>query len=306
MRQAIAVVGPTGSGKTELGIALAQALGSEVVSADSMQFYRGMEIGTGAPSRDDLAKVRHHFIGCLEPNEAINAGRYGEAARGIVAELNRKEKIGVIVGGSGLYVESLVDGLFSGPGHEPSVRKRLQEEGLRHGDSHLYERLLAIDPTYARRIGRNDLRRIVRALEVFEISGRPISDLHLEQQAALEPLDVVQVMIEWPRADLYGRIDARVEAMLEAGFLAEVEALIEQGHGNDIQRLRAVGYRELSAHLRGEKSLDEAVAMTKQQTRRYAKRQLTWFHADKRINRLERNSSTSESFLLEQALNLLD
>ena len=306
MRQAIAVVGPTGSGKTELGIALAKELASEVISADSMQFYQGMEIGTGAPSPEELASVKHHFIGCLKPNEEINAGEFGEAARQVVIDLNHRRKIAVIVGGSGLYIESLIDGLFSGPGRSPDVRNRLQEEGLRHGAVTLFERLQGIDPIYAKQIARNDLRRIVRALEVFEISGRPMSELHAEQQAALEPLDVIQVMIEWPRADLYARVNARVDAMMEAGFLDEVRRLIEQGYVDDILRLRAVGYRELAGHLRGEKSLDEAVALTKQQTRRYAKRQLTWFHADTRINCLMRNNSISGSFLLEQTLNLLN
>ena len=303
MRQVLAVVGPTGSGKTALAVAVAEHLDTEIVSADSMQFYRGMEIGTGAPNAEELARVTHHFVGHLEPSEEMSAGAFEISARAVVADLNARGKTAVVVGGSGLYVQALIDGLFDGPGKAPAIRERLEAEAEVHGPEDLYARLEAVDPEYARRIEPGDLRRIVRALEVYEVSGRPISELYLEQQGRSKALDAVQVALDWPRDMLYERIDARVDAMLEAGFVDEVARLIERGYGAHITRLRSIGYREIAAHLNGECTLDEAVESMKMFTRRYAKRQLTWFRGDSRVHWLK--ASETAAFHLEQSVQLL-
>lgn len=283
MTRIIAVVGPTASGKTALGIALAKALDSEIISADSMQIYRGMPIGSGAPTPEELEEVPHHFIGVRSPSEYMSAADYARQARGVVKDLQSRDRVPVMVGGSGLYVQALIDGLFEGPGRSEEIRERLHEEAAETGVSALFERLAATDPDYAKTIALNDLRRIVRALEVYELTGQPMSRLHLEGGASATPLDALQVTIDYPREELYARIDARVDHMMGRGFLDEVRALIEAGHGRDIERLKAIGFRELKAHVEGRCTLEEAVDQTKMMTRRFAKRQLTWFRGDDRV-----------------------
>ena len=302
----LAVVGPTASGKTSLAIRLAEGLGTEIISADSMQFYQGMEVGTGAPTREELARIKHHFVGFLEPAEDFSAGRFGELARRVVDDLNGRGKVAVAVGGSGLYITALIDGLFDGPAKDESIRSRLKAEAHEGGVAALYARLETVDPDYADVIGANDLRRIVRALEVLEITGTPLSVLHRRHRQNAQSLDAVQVALEWPRDQLYARIDARVDQMLEQGLLEEVQALLDHGHGPDIERLRSLGYREMAAHLRGECPLGEAMERMKRNTRRYAKRQLSWFRGDPRIHWLPVAPDKTIEELREQALGLLE
>ncbi len=196
----IAVTGPTASGKTALAIELAERFGTEIVSADSMQFYRGMEIGTAAPTRDELARIRHHFVGCLDPGASMAAGEFERLGREVITRLHAQGKPAVAVGGSGLYISALIDGLFQGPKRQPEVRARLKAEAREKGNAWLFARLLEADPDYAASLSsENDLVRIVRALEVFETTGQPFSQLHREHRAEAEPLDAVFVALEWPR-----------------------------------------------------------------------------------------------------------
>lgn len=305
MRQLVAVVGPTASGKTAFGIQLAQALESEVISADSMQFYRGMEIGTGAPTPEEQAQVPHHLVGVLSPSEEMTAAEFGDTARELVSSLNARGKTAVVVGGSGLYLQSLIDGLFPGPSKHPAIRARLEAEAADSGIASLYARLEEVDPLYANVVYDNDLRRIVRALEVHELSGRPLSELHREYRDQAESLDAVQIGLDYPREALYDRINRRVDVMLDSGLVQEVKTLIDDGYGDDIHRLKSLGYREIAAHLRGECSLDDAAQRMKMFTRRYAKRQLTWFKGDTRVQWLPVNTAESSAFHLERALELL-
>ncbi len=279
----IAVVGPTASGKTALAIDIAEALDTEIVSADSMQFYRGMEIGSGAPSADELARVRHHFVSFLDPGETMSAGRFESIARPVIDRLNAEGRVAIVVGGSGLYIRALIDGLIDGPSASGDLRARLAERAESVGAEAMYRDLVAIDPAYAAQIDPNDLRRIVRALEVYELTGKAFSAHHAEQQPIRAPLECLQIAIDWPRAELYERINRRVEAMFASGFVEEVETLLRGGQEANLLRLRALGYREIIRHLRGGRSREETVELIKQQTRRYAKRQLTWFRADTRI-----------------------
>ncbi len=298
----IAVVGPTGSGKSSLGLALAAEQGAEIISVDSMQFYSGMEIGTAAPSLDDCARVPHHFVGFLEPDEEITAGTYQDMARARLALLREESVPAVAVGGSGMYVSALIDGIFDGPGEDPAIRERLQADAERLGKEYLLERVREVDPDYAQRItSSNDLVRIVRALEVYELTGRPYSELHREHRARTPSLPCFQFALDYPnRQDLYDRINRRVLQMIDDGWVAEVQELLDRGYGPQIERLKALGFREIAAHLRGEKSLDEAIVAAQLHHRRYAKRQLTWFRADPRIHWLKAGPGTTTASQLAE------
>lgn len=285
MNRAIAVVGPTGSGKTRLAIDLAKRLHTEIISADSMQFYKGMEIGTAAPTPEEQAEVPHHFVSVLQPDEEMAAGHYQRLARAKASELLQQRRIPIVVGGSGLYISAFIDGLFDGPARKQAVRDRLCAEAAEQGNAAMMERLRTVDPYYADQLtSENDLVRVVRALEVYEVTGRPFSDWHREHQATLDPWDVTEVALLWDREALYERINRRVEAMIAEGWREETQRLMDNGYEKDIYRLKALGYQEMAAHLHGEHTLEETLAATQQHHRRYAKRQMTWFRADKRIH----------------------
>lgn len=303
MTQVVAVVGPTATGKTALALELAGLLETEIVSADSQQFYRGMEIGTAAPTPEERARIPHHFVCFLDPGEAMAAGDFERLARPVVEALNRRGKPAVLVGGSGLYIQAVLEGLFEGPPRDQAVRDRLRAAARDFGNIWLYQKLEAVDPEYARTLtSSNDLVRIVRALEVYEITGRPISHLHREFRRVKPPLRAVKVAINMPREALYSRIERRVQAMLDAGWLQETRALLDAGHYPDIQRLKSHGYRELAAHLRGEMTLEDAIETTKRNVRHYAKRQFTWFRADKTVRWLDAGPEAPARALAEHML----
>lgn len=302
----VAVVGPTASGKTALALELAERLHTEIVSADSMQIYRGMEIGTAAPTPEELARVKHHFIGIVDPDRPFSAGEFQREARAVVARLNAADRPAVVVGGSGLYVEALIDGLFPGPGRDEALRAALQREAEERGVPALYARLKTVDPAYADLIQPGDLRRIVRALEVHALTGKPFTELHREHREAAQPVQAVQVALDWPRPELYARIDARVDRMMEEGFLEEVARLLDRGYEPELRRIRSLGYGELTAHLKGEQSLEEAVELTRRNTRRFAKRQLTWFRRDPRVYWFPVSGPALPRDLPERVLALLD
>lgn len=301
----LVVVGPTASGKTALAVELAERLHSEVVSADSMQFYRHMTIGTGAPSAAERRRVPHHFVEFLDPSEDFSAGAYEVAARERVAAINATGRPAVVAGGSGLYVQALIDGLFDGPPRQPAVRDRLHGEAARAGTPALYARLQEADPAYAAVINPGDLIRIVRALEVFETTGVTLSEHHARHRRCVRSLDAVQVGLDWPRDLLYERINHRVDAMLADGLLDEVQWLLDHGYEGDLHRLRSLGYREMAAHLKGECPLEEAVALMKRNTRRYAKRQLSWFRSDPRIHWIPVDHAVRVEELASQTLAVL-
>ncbi|MBX7256797.1 MAG: tRNA (adenosine(37)-N6)-dimethylallyltransferase MiaA [Candidatus Hydrogenedentes bacterium] len=303
MTSILAVVGPTGSGKTALAIEVARRLNTEIISADSMQVYRGMEIGTAAPTAEQLAAVKHHFVGVLEPDCEFSAGEFQRQARMVVDTLNARGKVAVVAGGSGLYVNALIDGLFDGPPKDDTIREELHREA--ESGAPLYEQLQSVDPEYAAIILPGDLRRIVRALEVYRLTGQPMSRLHREHRERTHAYSAVLVALDFPREELYRRINERVDAMVAAGFVEEVRALLERGYRSEVERLRSVGFREMAAYIDGKQTLAEAIETTKQQTRRFAKRQLTWFRADDRIHWLPVTGSSFTEAHVEQALRLL-
>jgi tRNA dimethylallyltransferase len=303
----IGVVGPTGSGKTALAIALARRLGTEIISADSMQFYRGMEIGTAAPSTEERAQAKHHFVSFLAPDEEMSASAFERLARGEIARLNAQGLPAIVCGGSGLYISAVVDGLFPGPGRSDAVRERLRREAEAQGNEAMMARLRAVDPEYAALLSSgNDLVRIVRALEVYELTGEPFSRLHVEHRAAAEPLDTALFGLDWERAALYERINLRLDAMVMEGWAEEVRQLVAAGYGDHIDRLKALGFREIAAHLRGEQSLDAAIEAAKMHHRRYAKRQISWFRNVMDVRWLPADAGTPPEALANAVLERLE
>ncbi len=300
MIDAIAVVGPTASGKTELSLKLAEKLNTEIISADSMQFYQGMEIGTSAPSPQERKKVPHHFVAFVPPDFEMNAGYYQDIARKEIQRIQSYGKIPIIVGGSGLYISAVTDGLFEGPGKNEEIRKKIKLEIETYGIENVYQKLLSIDPHYAKKLtSKNDIVRIVRALEVYELTGKPYSEWHKEHKEKAEPLSVLFVAINWDRNILYERINLRVHEMIKSGWIEEVIELIEKGYEKDIYRLKALGYRELIEFIRGNQSLEQAIENIKLHHRHYARRQIIWFRSDKRVKWF--NASTSND--LENIVN---
>jgi tRNA dimethylallyltransferase len=278
----LAIVGPTASGKTALSILLAEKLKGEIISADSRQIYRCLDIGTAKPAPDELKRTTHHFINILNPDQFYNAGEYGIQARTKIEELLKQNNQPILVGGSGLYVRAVIDGFFEGPGKNTEVREQLENEAHTLGAEILFERLKKIDPISAAKMDATKVRRVIRALEVYYTTGKPISDLHSIQESKI-PFETVQFGLEWERKDLYHRIDRRVDEMIENGLIEEVRGLIAQGYSRGANALNTVGYKEIFDFLDGKTTKEEMIRLIKQNTRHFAKRQLTWFRADKRI-----------------------
>ncbi|MEW6110326.1 MAG: tRNA (adenosine(37)-N6)-dimethylallyltransferase MiaA [Nitrospirota bacterium] len=280
MKRVIIILGPTGVGKTGASILLAKKLDTEIISADSMQIYRGMDIGTAKPSEEERSAVRHHMIDIVDPTESFSAGRYVEMVAPVIKEITGKGKIPIITGGTGLYIKALTRGIFSGPSADISLRDSLLEmENEEEGS--LYAYLAAIDPEASGKIGRNDKRRIIRAIEVCLKSRGKISFLQENLTKPL-PYEFIKIGITRDRRELYGIIEKRVDSMIRAGLIKEVKTII--GMNPDRTPLQAIGYKEFSAYLNGDFSEEEAVRLVKRNTKRYAKRQLTWFRKEDAVS----------------------
>lgn len=281
-RRLLVLVGPTGSGKTSVSLLLATHLNGEIISADSRQIYRCMNIGTAKPSPAELQQVKHYFIDELNPNEILNAGEYGRKGREVIAAIFSRDKTPIVVGGSGLYVRALVNGLFEGPGADPELRRRLYQRLRVEGRESLYDELRRVDPLSAAKMVPANTRRIIRALEVYRLTGVPISEHHAEQQVRAD-YEAFFFGLEWDRKKLYERIDRRVEWMMSRGLVEEVIQLQKQGYDESLNALQTVGYLEVFEYLAGRITKEDTVELIKRNSRRYAKRQLTWFRKDKRI-----------------------
>ncbi len=274
----VALLGPTASGKSALGLELALALHGEILCCDSMQVYRGMDIGTAKPTADEQARVRHHLLDLVDPGQPFHAARWAAEARRALADTAARGALPIVVGGTGLYFRALVRGLFEAPPPDPAIRARHQDEAAQEGVETLHRRLAEVDPEAAARIRTADLLRISRALEVYEQTGVSLTQLH-RSASPPAPIETFTIVLEPPQAELRQRVAARVDAMMAAGFLDEVRALRGAGHGST-RALQALGYRQLGQHLDGALSLDEAVLDTKRTTAAYARRQRTWFHKE--------------------------
>ncbi|MFH1983950.1 MAG: tRNA (adenosine(37)-N6)-dimethylallyltransferase MiaA [Pseudomonadota bacterium] len=279
----IVVCGPTAVGKTGAAIALAARFGGEIVNADSMQVYRLMDIGTAKPTADEQACVRHHLVDVADPEESFDAARFARMGRAAIAEIAGRGRVPIVAGGTGLYIKALLYGLAKQAPSDAAVRRCLRREAEQMGAAALHRRLAAVDSETAARVHPNDSVRIVRALEVYTLSGRPISAHHRDHGFADAPFDTFKIGLDMDRQSLYARIDQRVDAMMTAGLAAEVRDLLARGYSPELRSMQSLGYRHMVAFLDGRTSIDEAVATLKRDTRHFAKRQFTWFRADAEI-----------------------
>jgi tRNA dimethylallyltransferase len=282
MAQLLVIVGPTAVGKSEVALAVAERLKGEIVSADSVQVYRYLNIGAAKPSPSERAAVPHHLLDLVNPGEDFTVADFQREARRAIAQIRGRGHLPVLVGGSGLYVRAVVHNYaFSPSGRDETIRRRLMREAQVSGTEPLYRRLAAVDPGTAEKLHPNDLRRVIRALEAYEQGTRPLS-LQSAGTTGPDPGEKVFMFgLTMPRGLLYRRIEARVDKMLELGLVEEVKSLLARGCGRDSKAMLSLGYRQIVGYLSGELSLEEAAALIKRDTRRFAKRQLTWFRRDK-------------------------
>ena len=272
------ITGPTAVGKTELSLRLAERLGAEIISADSRQVYKRLDIGTAKPSIEDLARVRHHFIDELELGEPFSAGAFQDSANRRIDAIAGRGTTPLIVGGSTLYIHALKHGFANIPSVAPEIRQRIEIRLQERGASALYENLKHVDPAAAASMDPTKTQRLIRALEVYEATGRPLSSYYENQPPPRH--DFKTIVLNRDRRNLYDRINRRVDAMLKAGLLDEVAGLLSTGYDPELNPLRTIGYQEPIRYLQGEISHKEMVRLVKRNSRRYAKRQLTWFRRD--------------------------
>ena len=292
------IVGPTGAGKSALAMEVAERSNCEIINADSRQFYRGMDLGTAKPSAEDRWCVPHHLIDVRRPDESLDVAEFAQIARAAIEEIAARGRNPLVVGGSGLYLRVIRGGIFRGPAASAEIRDRLAKIAAQRGVAHLHQQLREIDPEAANRIGVNDLYRIVRAFEVFELTGENISAHQRRHRFADNGYDTLTVGVEVERKKLYEAIDRRFDAMVAAGLVAEVRGLIEAGYSPERPPLSTIGYKQIAAHLRGEITLADAIAQAKQESRRLAKRQITWFRREPEIVWLDPERGAQDAFTL--------
>jgi len=271
------IVGPTGVGKTSVALAVAERIGAEIVGADSVQLHRGLDIGSGKVTADERARVPHHLVDVADPDEDLHARRFQELADEAIAEVAARGRHVLVVGGTGLYVRVLLHGVFTAPEPDPELRARYERQAASEGVEALHDRLKLIDPTLAARVHPRDKVRVIRALEVYDGTGVPLSRHQEEHGFSATRYEALVLGLRRDREALYRRIDQRVDEMLTEGLVDEVAGLLDRGYGRELKAMGAIGYAHVAGALAGEATLEEAVRRMKRDTRRYAKRQLTWF-----------------------------
>ena len=306
MNNIICIAGPTASGKTALAVELAKELNGEVVSCDSMQIYKGMDIGTAKPTQEEMQGIVHHMIDVAEPDEDFSVSRYCAQAAPIVDDIVARGKTAIIAGGTGLYMDSLIQGNDFAPFPSTGVRERLEQEAEAQGIQVLFDRLAAVDPEAAGKLHLSDRKRIIRALEVYLETGETITAHNRKTQLLPPRFSPLWLGLDFEnRADLYGRIDRRVGLMLEQGLIAEIQGLLAAGVPPKCTAMQAIGYKEFVAALKGECTIGEAADQVRQASRRYAKRQLTWFRRNQKIHWLTREEGRSGGEILTAARRFL-
>lgn len=274
--EVLTIVGPTAVGKTALAMAVAERNHGEIISADSRQIYRYLNIGTAKPTHTERKKIRFHLIDFVEPDENYSCGQFARDAGTCIAAIRARKKIPIVCGGTGLYIKTLFQPLHPLPQSDKKIKADLMDLHDKHGIAYLYKKLQIIDPQWAARIAPTDKQRIIRGLEVHALTGKPLG-AQLNAPRKISPYHAFYLGLKMPRDQLYRRIDVRFATMIERGFVAEVRSLLEKGYEPHFSALRTIGYKEIVEHLLGKSSLNEAIARAQQRTRNYAKRQLTWF-----------------------------
>ena len=310
----IVIVGPTCSGKTNLSLKLTQLIPSEVISADSRQFYKYLDIGTAKPSKEQLQKVPHHFIDFLDPSENYDVSLFEKDAEKIIDQIHKKNKTPIVVGGSGLYIKALIDGIFqvsvpSGDTDEKDdgYRNELLQKRKEFGNEFLYNELKKVDPLSAEKMLPQNWKRVMRALEVIHTTGEPIWKHHQKQSTQKDKKYLFkQFGLSWDRKILYENIDKRVDEMIKNGFVEEVKNILEKGFDKNINSLNTVGYKEIIQYLDGEITIDRAIELIKRNTRHYAKRQMTWFRKDERIQWFDVNDISELDHIAKKIIQTLN
>ena len=302
----LVITGPTASGKTALAVELAKAFDGEVVSADSMQLYEGMDIATAKPTLEEMQGIPHHLIGILKPQQPFSVADYAGIANQTIREIVSRQKLPILAGGTGLYIQAVVDGIrFSEEDKEDGLRRELERRAKEEGAEVLLRELAQVDPEYAEKLHPNNKIRVIRALEFHRLTGRRISEHNEEQKGKESPYNFAYFVLNDERQRLYERIDARVDEMLEEGLLQEVEGLKAEGLCRGMVSMQGLGYKELLSYLDGECSLEEAVRILKRDTRHFAKRQLTWFRRERDVIWLDRQRFGDDGAILEEMLKIL-
>jgi tRNA dimethylallyltransferase len=303
----IVIVGPTCSGKTNLSLKLSELIPSEIISADSRQIYKYLYIGTAKPSKEQLKKVPHHLIDFLDPSENYDVSKFEKDAEKIINEIFGRNKFPIVVGGSGLYIKALIDGIFDSADRNEEYRKELIQKRKEFGNEFLYEELKKVDPESASKMLPQNWKRVMRALEVFHTTGEPIWKHHQNQSSVKEKkYNFIQFGLNWDRKILYENIDRRVDWMIENGLIDEVNNILSKEYDKNLNSLNTVGIKEIIQYLDGEITLERAIELIKRNTRHYAKRQLTWFRKDKRINWFDINDLHELDIILEKIINSLN
>ena len=299
----IVLTGPTAVGKTELSIKLAGAIGGEIISADSMQVYKYMDIGTAKISTAEMGQIPHYLIDILEPEEEFNVVKFKEYAGKYMEEIYAKGKIPIIVGGTGFYIQAVLYGIdFKENGEDTAYRQQLEVLYKKEGSEYLHAKLAQIDPSSALAIHPNNVKRVIRALEYYDQTGSRISEHNEEQRKNESPYNFCYIVLNNDREVLYERINRRVDLMMEAGLVQEVKQLLERGLSGDMVSMQGLGYKEIVRYLIGECSLEEAVYTIKRDTRHFAKRQLTWFKREKEVTWIQKNDFDNEESKILKAI----
>jgi tRNA dimethylallyltransferase len=273
----VAIVGPTAAGKSAVALALARERDGEIVCCDSLQVYRGLDIGSAKATPEEQAAVAHHLLDVVDPDQSFSAAEYSQKARAALRGIAQRGRLAIVAGGTGLYLRALLHGLFEGPSRDDALRSRLEKIAARRGDSSLHRMLAVVDPAAAARIAPRDRVRVVRAIEVFRSTRRPLSEHHRAGALPLRGHDVLLLGLDPPRDALRAAVERRTAEMLARGLVDEVKGLLRRGYAADLRPLRAIGYRQAVAVVRGEMDSDQARRAIVAETMRYAKRQMTWF-----------------------------
>ena len=302
----VVIVGPTAVGKSRLGLALAKHLDTEIVTADSRQLYRGMDVGTDKPPVAAREGIAHHLIDLVDPDEPFNAGLFRRHAGRVIEQLHQRRRLPLVVGGTGLYVRSLLQGLCEAPPSDPGVRAELSDEAREQGPEHLYARLAAADPDTAAKLHPRDTSKIIRALEVHRLSGLPLSSFQARHGFMERPFSTLVIGLNRERAALYRRIEERIEWQLTNGLVEETRRLLDAGYRRDRPAMTGLGYRHVAAYVAGECGREDMIRLFKRDTRRFAKRQMTWFRREPDTRWLMIDEDEPLQMTVDRAMRLID